>query len=149
MLPGFVPLGVSICHEILYPDVVHGAVSHGAQLLVNIANDGWLDGGFGVASRQHFAMSVFRAVEAHRFLVRAATTGVSGIIDPNGRILVAQAPGTVGVVTASVGGLAAITPYVAYGDAFAFACMALVITVLVRALLPEPASSPVPTPVGP
>jgi apolipoprotein N-acyltransferase len=146
VLQGFVPLGVSICHEILYPDVVHGAVAHGAQLLVNIANDGWLDGGFGVASRQHFAMSVFRAVEAHRYLVRAATTGVSGIIDPNGRILVTQAPGTVGVVTATVGGLATLTPYVAYGDVFAFACMALVITVLVRALLPEPASSPVPTP---
>lgn len=143
VLPGFVPLGVSICHEILYPDVVHGAVAHGAQLLVNIANDGWLDGGFGVASRQHFAMSVFRAVEAHRYLVRAATTGVSGIIDPNGRILAMQAPGTIGVVTATVGGLSGITPYVAHGDVFAFACMALVITVLVRALLPEPATAPV------
>lgn len=147
VLPGFVPLGVSICHEILYPDVVHGAVANGAQLLVNIANDGWLDGGYGVASRQHFAMSVFRAVEARRFLVRAATTGVSGVIDPHGRVLGSQAPGTVGVVTATVGGLTAITPYVAHGDVFAFACMALVITVLVRALLPEPTTAPVPTPV--
>jgi hypothetical protein len=38
-------------------------------VLVNIANDGWLDGGYGVASRQHFAMSVLRAVEARRYLV--------------------------------------------------------------------------------
>jgi apolipoprotein N-acyltransferase len=147
VLPSFVPVGVSICHEILYPDIVHGAVANGAQLLVNIANDGWLDGGFGVASRQHFAMSVFRAVEAHRYLVRAATTGVSGIIDPRGRVLVALAPGTAGVVATEVGALSAITPYVAHGDAFGYACLALVITVLVRALLPDPSTAPVATPL--
>src|SRR6184192_2627398 len=82
VLQSFVPLGVSICHEILYPDLIGRAVRAGASLLVNISNDGWLDGGYGAASRQHFAMAVFRAVETRRYLVRAATTGISGIVDP-------------------------------------------------------------------
>ncbi len=148
VLQGFVPLGVSICHEILYPDIVHGAVAQGAQLLVTIANDGWLDGGYGVASRQHFAMAVFRAVESHRYLVRAATTGISGIIAPTGAILTSLPPGMVGVASATVGGLTTITPYVRYGDAFGFTCIALVMTVLLRALVPNPtrSSAPLPSP---
>jgi apolipoprotein N-acyltransferase len=117
-------LGVSICHEILFPDVVSRSVEDGADVLVNVSNDGWLDGGSGVASRQHFAMAVFRAVETRRYLVRAATTGVSGVVDPYGRITKALPPGTGGVLTASVAGRTALTPYVRFGDAFAFFCLA-------------------------
>lgn len=123
VLRGQVTFGVSICHEILYPEVIHPAVAEGAALLINIANDGWLDGGYGVASRQHFAMAVFRAVEARRFLVRAATTGISGVIDPRGRILAASDPGTARIVSASVEDRGGTTPYVRYGDWFALACL--------------------------
>jgi apolipoprotein N-acyltransferase len=122
VLGGFVPLGISICHELLYPEVISASVAAGAELLVNIANDGWLDGGYGVASRQHFGMGVLRAVETRRYLVRAATTGVSGVIDPYGRILGTLAPGTVGTLTAPVVGQQVITPYVRLGDVFAFGC---------------------------
>jgi len=69
LLRGQAALGLSICHEMLYPEVIHPAVTEGATVLVNVANDGWLDGGHGVASRQHFAMAVFRAVEARRYVV--------------------------------------------------------------------------------
>jgi len=117
------PLGVSICHELLYPEVVHPAVADGAVVLVNIANDGWLDGGYGVASRQHFAMAVFRAVEARRYLVRAATTGVSGIVDPWGRIVRNAPPGVASVLEARVEPRHGTTPYVRYGDWFPLACM--------------------------
>jgi apolipoprotein N-acyltransferase len=116
-------LGVSICHEILYPDAVLPAVAEGATLLVNIANDGWLDGGYGVASRQHFAMAVFRAVEARRYLVRAATTGVSGIVDPWGRIVRSAPPGVASVLEARVEPRHGTTLYVRYGDWFPLACM--------------------------
>src|SRR5437870_103764 len=111
VLQSFVPLGVSICHEVLFPELSARAVGAGAALLVNVSNDGWLDGGSGVASRQHFAMAAFRAVETRRYLVRAATTGVSGVIDPYGRVVASLGPGEAGVVTASAAGRSALTPY--------------------------------------
>jgi apolipoprotein N-acyltransferase len=117
------PLGLSICHEILYPAAVHSAVAEGAAVLVNIANDGWLDGGFGVASRQHFAMAIFRAVEARRYLVRAATTGVSGIVDPTGRIIDAAAPGTTRVLSGHIEPRRGTTLYVRHGDWFPLLCI--------------------------
>jgi len=126
VLQSFVPIGVSICHEIVHPDLIRDSVRDGAQLLVNIANDGWLDGGFQFAGRQHLAMAVFRAVETRRFVVRAATTGTSAVIDPYGHLVVAQAPDTAGVITASVTGQRSLTPYVRIGDLFALVCVALV-----------------------
>jgi apolipoprotein N-acyltransferase len=126
---------MSICHEILYPETVHPAVARGASVLVNIANDGWLDGGYGVASRQHFAMAVFRAVEARRPLVRAATTGISGIVDPWGRIVAASTPGTPQVLSASVTPRTGLTPYVRFGDWFAVVCLAYAVAVAGMALV--------------
>jgi len=134
LLLGAMPLGASICHEALYPDVVNGAVAEGAEVLVNVANDGWLDGEWGVASRQHFAMTVFRAVETRRPLVRAATTGVSGVIDPFGRVVAATAPNTAAVASATIHPRQGLTPYVRFGDAFAIGC----VLVAVVALLPVP-----------
>ena len=122
VLQSFVPLGVSICHEIIYPDLVSRAVRAGAALLVNVSNDGWLDGGSGIASRQHFAMAVFRSVETRRYLVRGAVTGVSGVVDPFGRIIDSLPPHQPGTVIASVAGRNTLTPYVRLGDAFAFGC---------------------------
>jgi apolipoprotein N-acyltransferase len=132
VLRSFVPIGVSICHEIVHPDLIRDSVRDGAELLVNIANDGWLDGGYQFAGKQHLAMAVFRAVETRRFVVRAATTGTSAVIDPYGRVLAAQAPDTAGVVTAGVKGLRAMTPYVRFGDLFALACTLLAMLRLVR-----------------
>jgi apolipoprotein N-acyltransferase len=135
VLRSFVPIGVSICHEIVHPDLTRASVRDGAEMLVNIANDGWLDGGYGFAGPQHLAMAVFRAVETRRWLVRAATTGTSAVIDPYGTIVAAQAPGTAGVVRAGVAGRRTVTPYVRFGDAFALACTGLVASwFLTRAL---------------
>jgi apolipoprotein N-acyltransferase len=68
-------------------------------------------------------MAVFRAVEASRYLVRAATTGISGVIDPWGRIVAASEPGTARIVAASVERRSGVTVYVRYGDWFALACL--------------------------
>jgi apolipoprotein N-acyltransferase len=136
LLPATTPLGVSICHELLYPETIHPAVAAGATVLVNIANDGWLDGGYGVASRQHFAMGVLRAVEARRYLVRAATRGVSGVVDPWGRILVATQPADAGVTTAAVVPRVGLTPYVRFGDWFPVLCAGFAMLALGGRLAP-------------
>jgi apolipoprotein N-acyltransferase len=136
LLRGTLPLGASICHEALYPDVVNGAVAEGAEVLVNVANDGWLDGEWGVASRQHFAMTRFRAVETRRPLVRAATTGVSGVIDPFGCVVAATAPNTPAVAGAAIHPRQGLTPYVRFGDVFAIGCALVALLALLPVRLP-------------
>ncbi len=75
-----------ICYEDILPEFVNALVRKGdPELLVNITNDAW----FGKTSEpwEHFALAKLRAVEHHRFLVRATNSGVSGFIDPVGRVL--------------------------------------------------------------
>jgi apolipoprotein N-acyltransferase len=81
-----VAIGVQICYEAIFPELAVATVRNRAALLVNITNDAWF--GFTSAPYQHFSMAVFRAVENRRSLARAANTGISGFIDPVGRILV-------------------------------------------------------------
>lgn len=131
VLRASVPLGVSICHEITFPDLVRRSVQNGAEVLVNLSNDGWLDPGHGVATWQHLAMAVFRAVETRRYVIRAATTGVSSVIDPYGRIVAMLPPGETGVLQASVVPRRRLTPYVRWGDAFALACFIFVLPFIV------------------
>lgn len=76
--------GVLICFEDLFPELSREFVKRGARFLVNITNDAWFKEGS--APYQHFAASVFRSVENRVYLVRAANTGISGFIDPAGRI---------------------------------------------------------------
>jgi apolipoprotein N-acyltransferase len=77
--------GVLICFEDLFPELSREFVKRGARFLVNITNDAWYKEGS--APYQHFAASVFRSIENRVYLARAANTGISGFIDPAGRIL--------------------------------------------------------------
>ena len=78
-------LGVAVCYESIFPYLFAQDAAAGADLFVNITNDGWyLDT---AAPYQHFAANIFRAVETRRTLVRAANNGISGVIDPWGRVL--------------------------------------------------------------
>ncbi len=79
------PFGVLICFEDLFPELSRQFVKQGAKFLVNITNDAWYKEGS--APYQHFAASVFRAIENHVYIARSANTGISGFIDPFGRIL--------------------------------------------------------------
>ena len=81
---GAMRLGVLICYESIFPDIARESVGQGANLLVNITNDAWY--GRSSAPWQSMAMAVLRAVENRRALVRAANTGISGFVDPLGRI---------------------------------------------------------------
>jgi apolipoprotein N-acyltransferase len=109
-------LGTTICYEILFPDLVRSLVRSGAELLVNLSNDSWLDAGDGAAPAQHLSMAVFRAVETRRFLVRAATSGISAVVDPVGRPVVTLPVGEVGARRATVERRTDLTPYVRLGD---------------------------------
>ena len=76
---------VSICFEIIFPDLVRQPVKQGADYLVNITNDAWF--GKSAASYQHMSMVALRAVENRVPIVRAANTGITGSVDAYGRIL--------------------------------------------------------------
>jgi apolipoprotein N-acyltransferase len=78
-------VGMLICYEAIFPGLARAMVRNGAHLLVNITNDAWF--GRTSAASQHFSMAVFRAVENRRYLARSANTGISGFIDPCGRIV--------------------------------------------------------------
>lgn len=77
-------LGVLICFEDTLGDLTRGFVQKGAQILVNVTNDGWF--GKSVAAEQHLANARFRAIENRRPLLRCANTGVTCLIDYAGRI---------------------------------------------------------------
>ncbi len=82
-------VGVFICYESIFPNEVRRFARNGAQLFVNISNDGWY--GNTSAPLQHLNMARMRAIENHRWLLRDTNTGVTAAIDPYGRI-VAHAP---------------------------------------------------------
>lgn len=109
-------VGTVVCYEVLFPHLVRDLVRNGADVLVNISNDAWLDAGDDTARRQHFSMAVFRAIETRRFLVRAAATGVSGFVSPTGEAYAMLAAGTAGAATGAVVPRHDQTPYVRWGD---------------------------------
>lgn len=113
-------LGTTICYEVLFPDLVRDLVRRGAQVLVNVSNDSWLDAGNGAALEQHFSMTVFRAIETRRDLVRAAGSGASGFVDPFGRVVATVPRNTAGTVVGRVRLRDELTPYVRWGDAWIF-----------------------------
>ena len=82
---GGVLLGTTICYEAIFPQVWRWQNKQGAKLFVNLTNDAWF---FDTAAPyQHLAANVLRAAETRRFVLRAANTGFSAVIDPFGRIL--------------------------------------------------------------
>lgn len=122
--------GVLICFEDLFPELSRQFVKRGARFLVNITNDAWYKESS--APYQHFAASVFRAVENRVYLARAANTGISGFIDPFGRVL-ATVSGAAGCLIFVKGYCsqdiylipAGRTFYNRYGDIFVIFCLLL------------------------
>jgi len=126
-------IGVQICYEIIFPGLSRAMAKNNASLLINITNDAW----FGKTSGpyQHFSMTVFRAVENRRSLARAANTGISGFIDPAGRILAATALLEEAAVTRSIPLLKEKTIYTNVGDIFARVCLAVVLLLTVLEIM--------------
>ena len=118
----------AICYEVVYPSLVREAVLDGSELLTTITNDAWY--GHSSAPYQHFEMASMRAIEHGRYLARAANTGISGVIDPYGRVVSESAIfEQVGLVQ-EVRFLTTRTIYTAIGDAIAYLAIALVAAAL-------------------
>ncbi len=113
-------LGIQICFEIIFPALSRAMVQNGADIIINITNDAWF--GKTSAPYQHFSMAVFRAVENRRSLVRAANTGISGFIDPAGRVLSRSALFEDAILTESIPVYRKYSVYTLIGDLFAVAC---------------------------
>ena len=118
--------GVSICYEIIFPDLIRQAVKNGADFLINITNDAWF--GKSAASYQHMSMGALRAVENRVPIVRAANTGISGTIDANGALrdetdLFVEAAKITKITPRQRG----LTFYTAYGDVFSWICLVLTV----------------------
>jgi apolipoprotein N-acyltransferase len=110
---GGLKLGATICYEDAYGSSQLEVLKH-ADALVNVTNDAWF--GHGSARHQHFQIARMRAIEAGRFMVRAANDGISAVIGPHGEVI-ARAPefkpyALTAVITARVG----LTPYAAVGN---------------------------------
>jgi apolipoprotein N-acyltransferase len=122
-------LSVAICYEVVYPDLVRQFVAGGSELLTTITNDAW----FGQTSApvQHFQQAAMRAIENGRYLVRSANTGISGIVDPYGRVVEQTPIFQPAVLVGEARYLRTSTFYsrhgdiLAYGSALATAALAL------------------------
>ena len=109
-LPAFSPL---ICYEVIFPGKVARGDDRPAWLL-NVTNDAWF--GLSAGPHQHFASARLRAVEEGLPLIRAANTGISGAIDPFGRIVAALPLGREGHLDVPLPGALSVTPFARYGN---------------------------------
>jgi apolipoprotein N-acyltransferase len=129
-LPGG-PFSAYICYEAIFPNEVRRFTLAGAQLFVNISDDGWF-GGSG-APAQHLAMAQVRAVENRRWLLRDTNDGITVSVDPYGRI-VARLPTKIrGEVDAPYAFRADLTPYARWGDWLAWLCVLAALVLVFKA----------------
>ena len=123
-------MSTAICYEIVYPDLVRAAAK-GSELLTTITNDAWF--GDTSAPYQHFAQASMRAIENGRYLVRSANTGISGIVDPYGRVRAQSALYQQAVVVGEARFVRVQTVYSRIGDVVAYASALLTLGVLLLA----------------
>ncbi len=121
-------LGVFICYESVFPDDVRQFAANGAQVFVNISNDGWY--GDSGAYAQHLNQTRMRAIENNRWLLSTTDTGVTASIDPWGRI-VARIPRKERTTLVAPYTLTSVTTfYTRNGDWFAYGCAIISIVAL-------------------
>lgn len=130
-----VKFGAAICFEVIFPELVRQFPLGGADMLTSITNDAWF--GDSSAPYQHFQMAVMRAVENRRTLVRAANTGITGIVLPSGVISARTDIFTRGYIVRDVPLVTDITFYTRHGDVFAYACAVMSLIFLVSSYAKE------------
>ena len=114
-------VGTFICYESVFPGEVRHFANNGAQVFVNISNDGWF--GPTAAPFQHLNQARMRAIENQRWILRATNTGITAVIDPFGRV-VEQAPrGVRTTLDAPFGVVTQTTFYTRHGDWFPWLCV--------------------------
>jgi apolipoprotein N-acyltransferase len=115
--------GVFICYEAVFADEVRQFARHGAEVLVNISDDGWY--GDTSAPWQHLNMARMRAIENRRWLLRDTNSGVTAAIDPYGRVRQSIPRHQAGALEAEFGFRNDLTFYTVHGDVFAWLCVVL------------------------
>ncbi len=125
--------GAFICFEAVFPDGVRHYTANGAELLINISNDGWF--GRSAAPAQHLMMARVRAVENRRWLLRDTNNGYTVSVDPYGRIVAALPTDVRAQLDAPYDFRQDMTLYARFGDWFAWLCVIASIALLATALL--------------
>jgi apolipoprotein N-acyltransferase len=115
--------GVFLCYESVFADEVRQFAQLGAEVLVNLSDDGWY--GDTSAPWQHLNMARMRAIENRRWLLRDTNNGVTAVIDPYGRVRQSIPRHQADALPAGYGFRDDITFYTAHGDVFAYLCAVL------------------------
>jgi apolipoprotein N-acyltransferase len=140
---GHYKAGVFICYESVFPGEIREFARNGANVFVNISNDGWF-GRYG-APKQHLNQARMRAVENDRWLLRATNTGITSAIDPYGRVVDEAPRETYTYLDAPFATVNGTTFYTRHGDWFAFLCAIISVLMLLAAATPyRRASSGIP-----
>lgn len=125
------PFGTFICYEAIFPDEIRRFAANGAELLINISNDGWF--GRSAAPAQHLMMSRVRAVESRRWMLRDTNNGFTVSVDPYGRIIARLPTDIRGELEAPYDFRSNITPYVRFGDWLCWLCLLASLVLIVTA----------------
>ncbi len=128
-------LGAFVCYEAVFPELVRRFAAAGAEVLVNISNDGWY--GRTPAREQHLKIARMRAVENRRWLLRATNNGITAAIDPAGRLVRRLPSYTEAGIAVTFSFRRDLTPYARYGDWFVIACALLAAAVLLMEQIPR------------
>jgi apolipoprotein N-acyltransferase len=124
--------GVFICYESIFGDDMRMFAKDGAQVLVNISDDGWY--GDTSAPWEHLDMVRMRAIESRRWIVRATNTGITASIDPVGRVIDTLPRHIRSSLQVAFGYRDDVSFYSQHGDWFGWFCMAVVLGVIVVAV---------------
>jgi apolipoprotein N-acyltransferase len=114
-------MGVFICYEAAFPELARQFAAKGANVLVNLSNDGYF--GHSEARLQHLALARMRAVENRKFLIRSTNDGLTAVIDPAGRIRQMLPPYQQVAAVVKYGLNNEVTPYARFGDWFVWSCL--------------------------
>lgn len=120
--------GCVICYEVIFPHLVRKFADKGASFMTTITNDAWF--GKTGAPYQHHSAVVFRSVENRVYFVRSANTGISSIVDPNGRVVTATGLYVPAAFTGTIKTSPFRTFYTRYGDVFTWLTLACVLLAL-------------------
>jgi apolipoprotein N-acyltransferase len=131
--PVLLPVGnhlasTAICYEVIFPNLIRRFVQDGSELLTTITNDAWY--GRSSAAYQHWDQASMRAIEQGRYLARAANTGISGFVDPYGRVIEKTDLFQQGIVLGDLRFIKSRTIYSRTGDLVAWLSLVVVAAAL-------------------
>jgi apolipoprotein N-acyltransferase len=138
--PVLLPVGdhtvsTAICYEVIFPSLIRRFVNDGSELLTTITNDAWY--GRSSAAYQHWEQASMRAIEGGRYLARSANTGISGFVDPYGRVVASAGLFEEAMLVEELRFLTDRTVYSRIGDLVAWLSLALTAAALLACTIPR------------